>query len=327
MCNTIVGKNCSIGKDVTINGSFLWDNIIVEDGVKIDQSIICSGVKILKGAKIDAGCIIGNGVVIGAGGVVKGNSKLTSVAPNSSLLNELPTITRGIEAKIEPLPSTAGKGAKGYIWLDAGGTAPPALLRSMTGTNILEQGDISEGEISEDSDEEGVGEMGGRQVFVTEVTDTLSRAMAEGHTADQVILELKSLRLTYDTMLMDCAPAVFPAVLGHVRDQKPLGAKTKAALKRWKPLLKLFMQLEEDQVEMVFLLQEYCEEEEGEPFRKLFSIILHAMYELELLEEDALLRWEEEQSALKSKEERKYLDQCKKFLDWLKEASEEEESD
>ena len=60
----MVGANCVIGNNVTINDSYIWDNVVIEDGCTIDKCIIASNVKILKNAVINQGCIISHNVVI-----------------------------------------------------------------------------------------------------------------------------------------------------------------------------------------------------------------------------------------------------------------------
>ncbi|TDH72246.1 uncharacterized protein CCR75_006051 [Bremia lactucae] len=60
-----IGKNCVIGKKVTIEGSYLWSNVIVEDGAVVKKAILCDNVVIKRGAIIGEGCILSFGVVIG----------------------------------------------------------------------------------------------------------------------------------------------------------------------------------------------------------------------------------------------------------------------
>ena len=52
----MIGRDCVIGRDVTITGSHLWGHVTIEDGVTIDRAILCDGVIVRKGAKIGMLC-------------------------------------------------------------------------------------------------------------------------------------------------------------------------------------------------------------------------------------------------------------------------------
>ena len=79
---------------------------------------------------------------------------------------------------------------------------------------------------------------------------------------------------------------------------------------------------------MIFQLQDHCIQQEK--YKRLFSRMLHGLYELEVLEEEAILKWAEEVMAERGEEEgekraRELVMGSEKFLEWLRNASEEEE--
>lgn len=41
-----------------INGSHIWDNVIIEDGCKVSHSLICDGVHLRAGAIVESGSIL-----------------------------------------------------------------------------------------------------------------------------------------------------------------------------------------------------------------------------------------------------------------------------
>ena len=61
---TIIGKNCTLGKNVNIKDSIIFPNSIIGDKVSITGSIIGESTIIGSNAKINDGCIIGDYAVI-----------------------------------------------------------------------------------------------------------------------------------------------------------------------------------------------------------------------------------------------------------------------
>eukprot|EP00979_Chaetoceros_neogracilis_P008185 scaffold1810_cov216-Chaetoceros_neogracile.AAC.1 len=61
---TVIGHNCTIGKNVSISDSHLWQDVTVEDGATISEAILCNHSVIKKGATVPKGCVIGRGCVI-----------------------------------------------------------------------------------------------------------------------------------------------------------------------------------------------------------------------------------------------------------------------
>lgn len=61
---TVIGHNCTIGKNVSISDSHLWQYVTVEDGATISEAILCNHSVIKKGATVPKGCVIGRGCVI-----------------------------------------------------------------------------------------------------------------------------------------------------------------------------------------------------------------------------------------------------------------------
>jgi len=78
-------------------------------------------------------------------------------------------------------------------------------------------------------------------------------------------------------------------------------------------------------VEIIFALQDYCTGKEKQCFFNVFPKILHALYELDLVQEDAIWKWVDE-----SKEDSSskiFIKLCEEFLEWLRTAEEEEDDD
>ncbi len=61
-----------------------------------------------------------------------------------------------------------------------------------------------------------------------------------------------------------------------------------------------------------------------ERYKKLFPLILHQLFNQEIIEEDAVWSWKDEHE---EEEEEEILKISEKFLQWLKEAEDEEDEE
>lgn len=64
---TVIGNDCEINNGVTVKDSFLWDKVRIQEGATVIESILAADCLIKAGATINRGCIIGRGCVIGTG--------------------------------------------------------------------------------------------------------------------------------------------------------------------------------------------------------------------------------------------------------------------
>jgi hypothetical protein len=60
-------------------------------------------------------------------------------------------------------------------------------------------------------------------------------------------------------------------------------------------MLAKFVSTPDDQVELVWALQDYSNDPKHEKYKKIFPFVLHALYNHEIVEEDAIWKWVEEQ--------------------------------
>jgi len=92
-------------------------------------------------------------------------------------------------------------------------------------------------------------------------------------------------------------------------------------LKQYAPLLALLCTSGRCEVSLLVKMQEYCYDNMN--FMKVFQKIVVLFYKMDVLSEDAVLKWYNEAHSPKGKSI--FLSQMKKFVEWLKSA--EEESD
>jgi translation initiation factor eIF-2B subunit epsilon len=198
----------------------------------------------------------------------------------------------------------------------------------------------------------------GGPAFKREVAETLLRCALEGISLDNVVIELNGLKIAEDRTFGDCARYMLTTLLGlclppppdaapefaPLYDARELDAaspagraellrRAAAQLRRWRPLLAKFLRDEEDQVELLLTLEEFCGEEgdyenageRGAAFAAAFPQVLKLLYDADAVSEEAVLAWASEKAGA-APEEKVFLERAEPFLRWLREAEEDESS-
>lgn len=206
---------------------------------------------------------------------------------------------------------------------------------------------------SDDADDKEM-EMMQDHHFKEEVAETFLRCIKEHISQENVVIELNGLKIAEDKTFADCARFILttclglclPAHKGVIAEYRGLYPADRPAglrdlLKRahnqltdWASLLQKFLKNEDDQVEVLLTLEEFCGgegdfEETGEfgaEFVGIFPQVLQVMYDLDILTEDAALAWAEEKEHA-SETEKRFLKLAGPFLTWLQEAESEESED
>uniref|UniRef100_A0A3Q2VAW9 Basic leucine zipper and W2 domains 1a n=1 Tax=Haplochromis burtoni TaxID=8153 RepID=A0A3Q2VAW9_HAPBU len=92
---------------------------------------------------------------------------------------------------------------------------------------------------------------------------------------------------------------------------------------QYSPLLKAFTSQGLSELSLLLKIQEYCYD--NIHFMKAFQKIVVLLYKADVLSEEAILKWYTEAHLAKGKSV--FLEQMKKFVEWLKNAEEESESE
>jgi len=162
--------------------------------------------------------------------------------------------------------------------------------------------------------------------FLKDARDIIHNSIVEGNAVETTVLQMNSLKYAFDTNFIDCAVIILHTLLDECKEEKkekllPLIQKI---FKSWGSLLAKFVTNEDEQVEIIWGLQEYCEKTDRELYRPQFPYILHTMYEAEILDEDAIWKWVDEQKEAKDSS---FLELSKDFLKWLKESEEDSQGE
>ncbi|PKA49916.1 Mannose-1-phosphate guanylyltransferase 1 [Apostasia shenzhenica] len=308
--NSVIGQGCTIGDNVIIKGSYIWDNVTIEDGCKLSHALVCDGVHLRAGVVLEPGVILSFKVEVGQQIVVPAYSKV-SLLPQPSKQDS--------DEELEYADASTGvvESPSGYIWSCEGGIedewrysiAPIPVEKiseffenAYADVDVLDQ-DLSipaSGELLHDSESTGLGE--GEDYkdsadFEKEVEATFQRALA-GVDQDIVILEINSLRLSYNMSHADCAGALFysimkAALLVPCSSKNELYTSSMKEIVKWKNLLKHYLKTVDEEIEVILKFEEICLETARE-FSPLFGNILSCLYDKEVLSEDAILSWAQE---------------------------------
>eukprot|EP01018_Ginkgo_biloba_P038992 Gb_36377 [translate_table: standard] len=168
--------------------------------------------------------------------------------------------------------------------------------------------------------------------FEKEVEETFRRAVSEvpGVQQDHVIIEVNALRLAYNMSFSDCAGAIFHAIMNLALEaphatRAELLANAKNVLTRWRDLLKHYLKCEDDEVEVLLKFEEICLES-GKEFAPIFSKVLEAFYDKDIVSENAIISWASEKQEA-DEVDKVFIKQSEAFIQWLQDASEEEEDE
>ncbi|XP_071702394.1 translation initiation factor eIF2B subunit epsilon-like [Rutidosis leptorrhynchoides] len=352
--NSVVGDGCKIGSNVFIDGCYIWKNVIIEDECRLMHGILCDGVVMKSGSVLEPGVVLSFKVVVGPDFVVPAYSKV-SLLPQPVIQDSDEELEYADNNSDENGGSTndwdsseIGNGGCGFIWSTSEVDHEEEWRHSVAPISALKlkelvkkaYDDVEMGlqddpfnplpdgrESGTESDDEIKDES---QYFEKEVEATFLRAVHENVKEDHVILEVNSLRLSYNMALENCASALFYSMMKLALDTPHKSAadlvkNVNDVMSRCGKLLKPYLQGIDDEIEVIMKFEEICMES-GKEYSPLFVQILHLLYDKDIIQEEAILNWANEKEDA-DESDKVFVKQSEKFIQWLNEASEEEEEE
>ncbi|XP_063074806.1 translation initiation factor eIF-2B subunit epsilon [Engraulis encrasicolus] len=346
--NSVIGANCSIGDNVVLDRAYIWSNVNIASNVEVHQSVICDGVAVKEGVTLKEQCVLAFNVVVGPNLTLSEGTVVSMHHPDEEeeedddefLSDDAETgHSKGVTKQKAFNPSEVGAEGKGYIWKNPSldDTEEDELAQCLWGLVLnAEQESDSESEASEGSQAPGSRgmspELDDVKVFQAEVQGTLQRGLEENIGCDNLVLEINSLKYAYNITLKEVMQILMRVVLEYPFYQQ--GAQLTAAqyttlllplLKRWAPVFKNYVKRAQDHLDCLSAMEEFFLEHEGH-WAALVKVLMNT-YQLEILEEDAIMRWfSQGASTDKSKLLRKNQGLLK-FIQWLEEAEESSEEE
>lgn len=351
---SVIGKDCKIGNNVVLENCFLWNDVTIEDGTRISQSILADAVSIGKNCTITSGCLFSFGAQVAdditlSDGAVISTVTFTGepVEKDTKLLGAITNAARFVdddddEDFEEDDPSRLQK----------------SLLYSLADLNISTSSvSTLSSELISDSDSEAghhatdalssrsrlssfaSDDSAGRAGFHTDAVQGIVEALrAETGDFDSAKLEFMGLRLANDASDAMMRKAVATAFARRAAELlatlEPSKAAEKALTAR-NGATKFVDEVgvgggEAEQVEYILATQRALQHVKGVEVARagiLLAALLQQLYALDILEEEGIVGWWEDERAVENEGLAALKEKCRVLVEWLENAEEEDDDD
>ena len=159
-----------------------------------------------------------------------------------------------------------------------------------------------------------------------ELQRSLRNNIADGQSSKEIIPELRESVRKHGLSEADSVAMIWGAVMGAVEWNKKEDLLQEQALKHLKEYIQLFKVFTtEAKSEMVLCnkIQEFCYD--NQTFLRAFNKIILLLYKTEVLSEEVVLKWYKDGHVPKGWTV--FMDQMKKFVEWLEQAESESEEE
>ncbi|XP_069585398.1 eIF5-mimic protein 1 isoform X3 [Ranitomeya imitator] len=221
----------------------------------------------------------------------------------------------------------------------AGGTLPATILTSLFTENIVKEGTelfptnrqtvehfskyFTDADLKELSDFLRVQQsLGTRKELQKELQERLSEECPIKEIVIYLKEEMKRSGIPEPAVIGLLWTCVMNAVEWNKKEEL-VAEQALKHLKQYSPLLAVFSTQGQSELVLLQKVQEYCYD--NIHFMKAFQKIVVLFYKADVLGEEAILKWYKEAHVAKGKSV--FLDQMKKFVEWLQNAEEESESE
>ncbi|KAG7526046.1 translation initiation factor eIF-2B subunit epsilon [Solea senegalensis] len=339
--NSVIGNNCTIDDNVVLNHAYIWNNVDIASNVVINQSVVCDKAKVKGGVTLNKQCVLAYNVVIGPDFSLPESTVVSMHHPeeeeeedDDEFLSDDADVGQSKDKTKQKVfsPTEVGAEGQGYIWkansLDD--TEDEELSQCLWGL-VLNPDLDSE---SEDSEPDGPDdplipspEMDDVKVFQIEVLGTLQRGLDENISCDNLVLEINSLKYAYNITLKEVMQILTRVALEYPFQQQgpQLTASQYVAvllplLKKWAPVFKNYVKRAQDHLDCLSAFEEHFLEQESH-WAAMVKVLM-SMYQLEILEEEMILRWFSQGATTDKSRQLRKNQGLQKFIQWLEEAEE-----
>ncbi|GAB0134602.1 hypothetical protein EsDP_00002967 [Epichloe bromicola] len=357
IANCFIGKGCKIGANVTIEDSFIWDNSTVGDGTKIVYSVIGESVVIGKDCTLPIGSLIASRVQVGEKTKLSENTTLSTltldgqpISKDTKLLGPSTNAAHFIDSDEDDLderdPSRLQKSLiYSLAHLNISSSSVSTLASEVDSDDdrdhqlLSEHGDSKRSRHSSFASDDSAGKLSFHADAVHGILDALRAGSGD---FDSAKLEFMGLRLANDasdTMMRKAVATAFARRAAELLtpEHGSLDASKAAekALTASKGATTFIDEVgiggeEEEQIEFILALQkalQHVKNPEQAKLGTLMAAMLQQLYAFDILEEDGILGWWEDDRAVEGDVMSALREKCKILVEWLENAEEEEDDD
>ncbi|XP_060940090.1 translation initiation factor eIF-2B subunit epsilon [Limanda limanda] len=344
--NSIIGNNCTIGDNVVLNHAYIWNKVHIASNVEISQSVVCDKAEVKEGVTLNKQCVLAYNVVIGPNVSLPEGTVVSMHHPeeeeeedDDEFLSDDAEVGQSKDKTKQKVfsPAEVGAEGQGYIWKASSldDTEDEELAQCLWGL-VLNPDVESESEDSEPEDPDDPvipsPEMDDDKVFQLEVMGTLQRGLEENIRCDNLVLEINSLKYAYNITLKEVMQILTRVVLEYPFQQQ--GSQLTASqyvavllplLKKWAPVFKNYVKRAQDHLDCLSAFEEFFLEQESH-WPAMVKVLMN-MYQLEILEEELILRWFSQAATTDKSRQLRKNQGLQKFIQWLEEAEESSEEE
>ncbi|KAK3181137.1 translation initiation factor eIF-2B epsilon subunit, GEF [Lecanicillium sp. MT-2017a] len=342
--NCIVGNDCKIGDGVLLQNSFVWNGVTIENGANITRSILADSTVVGQGSLISAGSLLSFGVHLSKGSNIAENTVLSTLSAtgqtlttDTSLVGSEGTGAAFHDPEVDELEDhDPSRLQRSLIYSLANYNISTSSVSTLSSEMFSEGSDMGDVDMPDEATADLMS-------FHHDAAHGLMDALrADSGDFDSAKLEFMGLRLANDASDAMMRKAVAAAFAGRAAELltpehgglEPSKAAERALTAR-KGATKFIDEVgvgggEAEQVEFILEVQHALRDTEAVEQAKagtLLAAMMQQLYALDILEEEGILAWWEDERAVEGPAMTALKDKCRVLVEWLENAEEEDDED
>ena len=344
--DSVLGRRCQIGKNVLIEGAYIWDDAVVGDGSTIRQAIVANEAVVGRNCMVESGALLSYGVRIADDMTLPGTSRITRAKRKGISTSDTAIVGKGGEGyhyasdSDDDTSDTSSTTFSHLVYLHPTRTFSASSISTLNSSDSdsLLQRDVSSRRSSFRSDPSD--DIAQTRDFHLEATSSILDGLTKEDSPDVIQLELLSDRMrtnASDHMVRHAIVAAFMKRIYNLIDGDPSGNPGVGASEAVQLVFGKYKELVErmaisdkwkeekaDQVDLLLLVQkDAVGKSKGE---NVMLFVAKELYAMDIVEEEGVLQWwGDERSG--DGEMGRVRGLTEQLVEWLKQADDEEEDD
>lgn len=341
-----IGCDCVIGENVSIEGSYIWNKVVIEDNCVIRQAIICDCAVVRSGVTVEEGCILSFRVVVDANMTLVSGSRVTTKQQSTSdgfsdseWDNEECHGLRKPSVEPESMVEYVGENGCGYLWV-----APTSGEGEESDVVVEEWPTAADKEVFSSTDSESSSRSNSPPLlesqdgpyirFYNETLDSIRSGIAGQVPNDNTILMINASKHAYNIPIEDVPPAVIKAIVegpenSTAEQALELHAYVKNTVSYFKSLLQHYIKGPDTQMSVLQALVECAVQQVN--IMTIFPKVMILLYDADVIEEGPITSWylklQKAEHGFSPVKLQEILGRMKPVIEWLENAEEETSGD